>query len=223
MSNEILEKLKNNQELTIEEISCVLPEIIHQARNILSYVNISDEKKCVEANQLMYLKICPNFNVEYLPLETRELGEDNLYHLFGIITFNSNSHPISFICDLTYNQFKVEPEYEGLFNEVDLNSDFSNNLINNGFVPFTQDNFNYYTSLFMQAKDIISIRQLEKERGRKLYSGEIQQVTSSNEIYRRKFVEYIIKELGSEKLQFNSNDEFNYNKSEVSDNIQNKR
>ena len=223
MSNDILKKLKNKEELTIEEINYCLTVVIDKARGELKKVNISDEKKCVEASWFMYLNICPKFNIEYLPLQTNALDEKNLFHWFGIMTFNKASYPISFICDLTYKQFKVEPEYAGIFSEDDLNNDFSNSLINDGVVPFTQQNFDYYIDLFMTAKDVISIRQLGKELGRKPKLEEMRQLASTNKFYRREFKEYLKKELSSENLHFNSDSDFVCNKTEVPKQIKKKR
>ena len=150
MTNEIIEKLKKEQELSIEEIALVLPEIISKVRKKLKEVPITDEKKCVESNKFMQ-RICDKLNIYYFPLDTRNLKNESLFHKFGLIIFNPDTKPISFITDLTYNQFKVEPEYKKISPSMFLESNSLNKLIKDGYLPFTKKIFENYIMSFISA------------------------------------------------------------------------
>lgn len=155
LSNEIIEKLKSEQELTIEEISFVLPEIILNARERLSKVPIGNEKKCIEADQIMQL-VCDRMNVCYFPLDTRDLKDNDLFHKFGLVIFNVKSNPVIFLTDLTYNQFKVEPEYQDISPSDFLREELFNNLKQNGYLTFTRDIFENYIMSFISASTKIN-------------------------------------------------------------------
>ena len=150
LSNEILEKLKQEQELTNEEISFILPEIISKSKEWLDKVPINNEKKCVESNKIMQI-ICDRMNVYYFPLDTRELQDEKLFHKFGLIIFNPQSNPIIYLSDLTYNQFKVEPEYKDISPSNFLKEDLFDKLKENGYLPFTKEIFENYIMSFICA------------------------------------------------------------------------
>ena len=150
LSNEILNKLEKEQELTIEEISVVLSEIILITRENLKKVPIGDSKKCVEANKELYC-ICNKFNIIYLPLDTRELNNESLFHKFGLIIFNCNNNPIIYLADLTYNQFEIEPEYKDNSPFKYMNKEYYQQLKESGSLPFTEEIFNNYIMSFVMA------------------------------------------------------------------------
>lgn len=150
MSNEIIEKLKQEQDLTLEEISFVLPEIVSKANESLAAVPLGNEKKCVEADKIMQI-ICGKFNIYYFPLDTRDLKNDNLFHKFGLVIFNSATKPVIFLTDLTYNQFKVEPEYSKISPFNFLKEEFFEKLKNDGYLPFTREIFENYIMSFVSA------------------------------------------------------------------------
>lgn len=151
MSNQILEKLKEEQDLTLEEILIVLNDIVIRVREKLERVKMNSSMKCNESNHFIG-NMCERLNLIYFPLTTHELKEDRLFHKFGLIIFNSQSHPISYLIDLTYDQFKVE-EYGNNSPIKYVSKELENNLIHNGYIPFTRDNFENYVMSFKLASN----------------------------------------------------------------------
>ena len=186
MSNDILNKLQNSEELSYEEIVCALNYIVDISREYLKTVPISDRKKCLESNQFLYLCITKKFNIEYLPLSTNILNNDQLFHWFGVIIFNCKYHPISFLIDLTIDQFKYEPEYKDLFQENQFDNQVLKDVINKGYTAFTKTNFQTYINLFFSA--------IEKN------------AMSTNN--KKQFLKYIDNEMKSINLKFNPESDF---------------
>lgn len=151
MPNQILEKLKQEQDLTIEEIFIVLNDIVTRVREKLIKVPIGNLMKCNESDYFIG-QMCERLNLAYFPLTTHELKEDRLFHKFGLIIFNSQTHPISYLIDLTYDQFKVE-EYGNNSPIEHINKEVAHNLIHNGYIPFTRDNFENYVMAFKLASN----------------------------------------------------------------------
>lgn len=154
MSNEIIEKLRQENELTIEEIYYVLNEIVSITRKYLKEVPIGNAKKCNESDYKIG-QICSKFNLAYWPYTTSKLSDDRLFHKFGLIIFNINSKPIIFIMDLTYNQF-ITDEYEGKGKDSPafyLDNQLLQKLISNGYLNFTEFNFENYIKSFICASN----------------------------------------------------------------------
>ena len=192
MSNEILEKLKQEQELTNEEISFVLPEIISKSKEWLDKVPINNEKKCVESNKIMQI-ICDRMNIYYFPLDTRELQDEKLFHKFGLIIFNPQSNPIIYLSDLTYNQFKVEPEYKDISPSNFLKEDLFDKLKENGYLPFTKEIFENYIMSF---------------------------ICASTKINKNNLFESINNELKEFGIKFNSEENYSFKNQELNKNFQ---
>lgn len=149
MSNQILEKLRQEQDLTIEEILIVLNYVVTSVREKLTKVPIGNLMKCNESDYFIG-QMCERLNLAYFPLTTHELKEDRLFHKFGLIIFNSQTHPISYLIDLTYDQFKVE-EYGNNSPIEYVSKEIAYNLIHEGYIPFTRENFENYIMAFKLA------------------------------------------------------------------------
>ena len=164
MSNEIIEKLRQENELTIEEIYYVLNEIVSITRKYLKEVPIGNAKKCNESDYKIG-QICSKFNLAYWPYTTSKLSDDRLFHKFGLIIFNINSKPIIFIMDLTYNQF-ITDEYEGKGKDSPafyLDNQLLQKLISNGYLNFTEFNFENLRLIANQRSSLIDMTFLRKK------------------------------------------------------------
>ena len=149
MSNQILEKLIQEQDLTIEEILIVLNYIVTDVGEKLEKVKMNSLMKCNESNHFIG-NMCERLNLIYFPLTTHELKEDRLFHKFGLIIFNDKTHPISYLIDLTYDQFKVE-EYGNNSPIEHVSDEIAYDLLHKGYIPFTRENLENYIMAFKLA------------------------------------------------------------------------
>lgn len=171
LSNEIIEKLNQEQNLTPEEIKYVLDYIMQEAKN---------KNGITETNQELYFKrpeqivishytvceecskslanLCNALKIKNCIVDTQALGIPDLKHYFEIIKFNSKDNLI-FIVDLTYIQF-LKNTYPVHINgkPVDVvapGNFFSrknkNDLMWNGYITCTEQNFKDYISAFIKS------------------------------------------------------------------------
>jgi len=137
MPNELIEKLKQNNLLTIEEINIILNELVKNVRDRLEKVPIGNLKKCNESDFFVG-SFCNRMNLIYFPITTQSLCNDDLFHKFGLIIFRGEKKYISYLVDLTFNQFK----------NVKMDNNILYNILNNGYLEFTQYNFKNYIDYF---------------------------------------------------------------------------
>lgn len=142
MTNELIEKLKQEDLLTIEEINVILNELVKNVRDRLEKVPIGDLKKCNESDFFVG-NFCREMNLIYFPLTTQPLDNDDLFHKFGLVIFKGKEKYILYLVDLTFNQFK----------NVKMDNNLLYNLLNNGYLEFTEYNFKNYIDVFTLSND----------------------------------------------------------------------
>lgn len=175
LSNEIIEKLAQEQTLTVDEIKYVLDYITQEAKkkNGITETNhelyfkrpeqieISHYTVCEECSKTL-ANLCNGLKIKNCIVDTQALGIPDLKHYFEIIKFNSADNLI-FIVDLTYIQFlkNTYPVYiDGkAINVVSPGNFFSrknkNNLMWNGHITCTEQNFKDYISAFIKSNKAI--------------------------------------------------------------------
>ena len=169
LSNEIIEKLNKEQNLTPEEIKYVLEYIMQEAKNKNGItetnqqlyfkrpeqIEISHYTVCEECSKEIS-KLCNGLKVKNCIVDTQSLGLPNLKHYFQIIKFNSEENLI-FIVDLTYIQF-LKNTYPVHINgkPVDVvapgkffSTKNKNELMWNGYITCPEQNFQDYISAFI--------------------------------------------------------------------------
>lgn len=169
MSNEILNKLLNEEELTSEEVYYVLQTIMSESREMLKKVPSSNNKKCYALDEIMFT-LCYKYKVYYHPLCTKELKNDNLYHKFGLLVFNAGYKPIIYIVDPTYIQF-IDQEYINVDDTIKDNSparyleeNFRKKFFEDGYLKFTKDNFEKYIMSFVKANNNQNAQELLSDK-----------------------------------------------------------
>ena len=171
LSNEIIEKLNKEQNLTPEEIKYVLEYIMQEANNKNGItetnqqlyfkrpeqIEISHYTVCEECSKEIS-KLCNGLKVKNCIVDTQSLGLPDLKHYFQIIKFNSEENLI-FIVDLTYIQF-LKNTYPVHINgkPVDVvapgkffSTKNKNELMWNGYITCTEQNFKDYISAFIKS------------------------------------------------------------------------
>ena len=171
LSNEIIEKLDQEQNLTTEEIKYVLDYIMQEAKNRNGItetnqqlyfkrpkqIEISHYTVCEECSKEI-AKLCNGLKIKNCIVDTQALGLPDLKHYFEIIKFNSKENLI-FIIDLTYIQFlkNTYPVYiDGKAVDVVAPGKFfstknKNELMWNGYITCTEQNFKDYISAFIKS------------------------------------------------------------------------
>ena len=142
MMNELIEKLKQDNLLTIEEINIILNELVKNVRDKLEKVPMGDFKKCNEADFFIG-NFCNRVNLIYFPLTTQLLDNDDLFHKFGLVIFKGEKKYITYLVDLTFNQFK----------NIKMDNNLLYELLNNGYLEFTEYNFKNYINSFTLANN----------------------------------------------------------------------
>jgi len=142
MTNELIEKLNQKSVLTIEEINIILDELVKHVSNRLKKVPIGNLKKCNESDMFVG-NFCEQTNLIYFPLTTKQLDNDDLFHKSGLVIFRGENKYISYLVDLTFNQFK----------NVKMNNNLLYNLLKDGYLEFTEYNFKNYIDSFNLANN----------------------------------------------------------------------
>lgn len=175
LSNEIIEKLDQEQTLTVEEIKYVLDYIVEKAKKNSGInetqkqlyfkkpeeIRISDYTVCKECCEEIS-KLCRAFKIKHSKVNTQRLLIPDLKHYFEIIKFNSEENLV-FILDLTYIQF-LKNRYPVYINDKTIDvvapgKFFSrknkNDLMWNGYITCTEENFKDYLNAFIISNKMV--------------------------------------------------------------------
>lgn len=174
ITNQIENKLRNNETLSLDEVKVVLDYIVKEARDKSGFSY--DPRKCFECNNIIG-NLCYKYNILFVPMCIQSFNMKGFDHYYGYITFNSET-PVTVIIDPTYIQF--DPKYLNDKNEDVviyinessisltppghyLNDKDRNCLVNDGYLTMTEEHFtNYISAFILSYKSAVSINQDEE-------------------------------------------------------------
>lgn len=189
LTHEIIQKLQQKQELTLEEVDFVIDFIAKTViRNLKN--NFQDyETKCDYSTQYL-LELSCRMNYKYCGYETGKLLMPELKHHFGFVGLRTENGPIWYLIDLTYKQFEnknypitingIRTTIEGPANKISPEN--KEILLQKGYIKLTDKNLIDYIDSFIKS-----------------YPKNV----DSNEIYR-----ILYEEMDSDKISIYSDDQF---------------
>lgn len=150
--------------LSVEEVKEILDYLVNEIR-ITMDVNDSYTRMCKESSMKLG-SICDRIDVPYIPFNMSSIGMGDLEHHYGITGFQTEYGQICFILDLTYIQF-TQPTYPVNVNGntitkyVTAPGNFiteknKNNLIKDGYLIITEDNFDDYLRSFIETYKLVN-------------------------------------------------------------------
>lgn len=198
--NKAISDLKNNKDLTLDEIDTLLQASVENARS--SFANLGIDVKTnslngfCELGQALSLMPLESLGLKVTKNTAKESFGYPFNHAFGTVTFPYNGGEITYLIDSTYRQFfttnrcnegryhqeeentklKVAPD-PGYFIEDEF---FARNLMRNGYVLLTKENATKYGEAFYKAS-------LSLEKQENLNNSNInyyQNIISSKENYK---------------------------------------
>lgn len=160
MNELISNKLKFGQPLTNEETKMFLDFMAYVVRRDTQITDIKDVDcaKCNETSRLVG-SLAFSYNCDCDKLSFKETMDIELTHRVNIVSIDTIEGSKSFLVDLTYIQFfKNKYNLDNLktmnMKECIITNDqinLSKNLIEHGYVEFTQKNFELYIDIFLEA------------------------------------------------------------------------
>lgn len=171
MNELISNKLKMGQPLTTEETKIFLDHLVFVVRRDTKITDIKDIDcaKCNETSRLVGAFTIFN-NCDCDILSFKQIMDIELTHHSNIVSINTVEGIKNFLVDLTYIQFfKDSYILDNLktmnFKKYIITNEqitLSKNLIEQGYVEFTEDNFKLYIEAFLDAySEVMNIDKTE--------------------------------------------------------------
>lgn len=147
--------------LTLEEVRELLNYIVYAVRMKIKTNKLfpSSYKK----SSIIISKLCKELNIMYLPINIKDFGMSQFEHNFGIMSLETEVGHMNFLIDINYLQlqnrkFQIRNINKKVFSYPDffISEENKQQLVKNGYLTLTQQNFDDYISSFIESYKLIN-------------------------------------------------------------------